>query len=124
MTVSPIKRNKLIKNSKFVKPYDRDPTRDIDPRFVKSMYDNIHLIPTQYSDDDDEEDMQIHQDNNNNNNDDGNQEESKFKISPIKLKVQFSSQGSNTISPKRKYSDYETTMNLSKPSSPMKKYPN
>ena len=45
---------------------------------------------------------------------------SKFKISPIKLKVQFSSQGSNTISPKRKYSDYETMMNLSKPSSPMK----
>lgn len=123
LTVSPIKRNKLTKNSKFVKPYDRDPTRDIDPRFVKSMYDNIHLIPTQYSDDDDEEDMQIHQDNNNNNNDDGNQEESKFKISPIKLKVQFSSQGSNTISPKRKYSDYETTMNLSKPSSPMKKIP-
>ena len=65
LTVSPIKRNKLTKNSKFVKPNDRDPTRDIDPRFVKSMYDNIHLIPTQYSDDDDEEDMQIHQDNNN-----------------------------------------------------------
>ena len=54
-----------------------------------NLCDNIHLIPTQYSDDDDEEDMQIHQDNNNNNNDDGNQEESKFKISPIKLKVNF-----------------------------------
>ena len=55
------------------------------------MYDNIHLIPTQYSDDDDDEDIQIHQDNNNNNNnnDDGNQEESKFKISPIKLKSSF-----------------------------------
>ena len=134
LTVSPIKRNQSIKNSKFVKPNNNnnnnnnnDPTCNIDKRFVKSMYDNIHLIPTQYSDDDDdekEEDIGVQTDQDNeNNDDDGNDHENKFKISPIKLKVQFSSQGSNTISPKRKYSDYETTMNLSKNSSPIKKIP-
>ncbi|RCK63456.1 hypothetical protein Cantr_09638 [Candida viswanathii] len=107
--VSPTKKRVSLTSSRNQPKPSLEKHNEFDTRLTKSMYVNIHQLPTQYSSSSEGEAEEADKEN----------EESGIRVSPRKTQILFSSQGSIRISPKRKLYFNTKTKDLS----PLKKIP-